>query len=120
MYFACGWVIRPDVDYAKLRDMAVAADCELAAVSPLYTSQEGYVVMTFAVRVASEGLLVDFIKEAGAAYGLTHWYGVPQEYYEGGQTFDVAQMPPRILELWLAAMQKYGQHNEAIRRSLNP
>jgi hypothetical protein len=118
LHFACGWVIRPNVDYAQLGQMAAEAGCELAAIAPLYKSQEGYMVMTFAAQVASEAQLVAFIKQAGVAYGLTHWYGVQQDYYDSGQIFDVAQMPPHVLETWMAGMQKYGEYNDTIRQQL--
>jgi hypothetical protein len=116
LHFACGWVIRPNVDYARLAQMAREAQCTLAAIAPLFKSKEGYMVMTFAVRVPSEAELVAFIKAAGVEYGLTHWYGVPQEYYERGQPFDPAHIPPHVYEMWLAGMQQYGEYNDEVKR----
>jgi hypothetical protein len=118
LYFACGWVIRPNVDYNPLAQMAAEAKCELAAISPLFKSKEGYMVMTFAVRMPSEAELVEFVKKVGVEYGMTHWYGVPQDYYASGQVFDLAQMPHHVLETWLAGMQKYGEYNEEIKSQL--
>jgi hypothetical protein len=120
LHFACGWVIRPNVDYNSLARMAAEAKCDLAAISPLFKSKDGYMVMTFAVRVPSEAELVEFVKKVGVEYGMTHWYGVPKEYYEGGQTFDLAQMPHHVLETWLAGMQKYGEYNEQVANTLRP
>jgi hypothetical protein len=65
--------------------------------------------------VPSEAWLVEFIKKAGTEMGLTHWYGVPEEYYQRGQPFDISQLPPSTREIWLAGMQKYGEHNEAVK-----
>ena len=118
LHFACGWVIRPNVDYGQLVKMATEEGCQLVAIAPLYKSSEGYMVMTFAVRVEAEAQLVTFIKKAGVEYGLTHWYGVPEDYYVGGQVFDVEQMPAHVRETWLAGMQKYGEYNDEVRRQL--
>jgi hypothetical protein len=118
LHFSCGWVIRPNVDYNQIAQMAAEAKCELAAIAPLFKSKDGYMVMTFAVRVPSEAELVEFIKKAGVEYGMTHWYGVQADYYAGGQIFDLTQMPPHVLETWLAGMQKYGEYNEQIKAQL--
>jgi hypothetical protein len=118
LYFACGWVIRPDTDYFRLRQFAAESRCDLAAVPPIYVSQQGYAVMTFAVRTPSEAWLVEFIKKAGVGMGLTHWYGVPEDYYARGSPFNLIELAPDVLATWRAGMQAYGKHNEDVRKKL--
>jgi hypothetical protein len=115
LYFACGWVIRPGVDYVRLRQFADEAGVELVVVNPIYRSQEGYMVQTFAVQTPDENHLVEFIKTAGAEMGLTHWYGVPEEYFERGTHFDLNHVLPYFRDQWLAGMEAYGKHNDAIK-----
>jgi hypothetical protein len=114
LYFACGWVIRPNVDYYRLRQLADEAKVELVSINPIYRSQEGYMVQTFAVQTESEAELVEFIKTAGGEMGLTHWYGVPKEYFERGTRFDLRSVLPYFRDQWLAGMEAYGAHNQAI------
>ncbi|MBC8099166.1 MAG: hypothetical protein H7Y11_06965 [Armatimonadetes bacterium] len=114
LYFACGWVIRPDADYYQLRQWADDCEIELVAITPIYKSEAGYMVQTFAVQTPSEAALVAFIQLAGVGLGLTHWYGVDQAYYERGTHFDLQRVLPYFRESWLAGMQAYGQHNQAI------
>lgn len=114
LYFACGWIIRPDVDYFQLRQYADQAKVELVIINPMYRSEEGFMVQTFAVQTPSESELVEFIKTAGADMGLTHWYGVPKEYYERGTRFDLRSVLPYFRDQWLAGMQTYGQHNVSL------
>jgi hypothetical protein len=117
LYFACGWIIRPDVDYLQLRQYADEAKVELVIINPMYRSDDGYMVQTFAVQTPSEHELVEFIKTAGAEMGLTHWYGVPQEYYATGTRFDLRSVLPYFRDQWLAGMQTYGQHNATVQAS---
>lgn len=115
LYFACGWVIRPDVDYVKLRQYADDAEADLVAINPIHTSEQGYAVMTFAVRVLDEPALVRFIETAGVDMGLTHWYGVTAEYWRQGYKFDTEIMTPYFRDKWLAGMQAYGHYNQRVR-----
>lgn len=118
LYFACGWVIRPNIDYYQLRQYADDAQVELVIINPIFRSEEGYMVQTFAVRTATEADLVKFIETAGAEMGLTHWYGVPQDYYESGTHFDLRAVLPYFLDQWLNGMNVYGAHNDSLRESL--
>lgn len=117
LYFACGWVIRPQVDYGHLRALADQIGIELVSINPIYSSQEGYMVQTFAVQTRDEAELVAFIQTAGAEFGLTHWYGVSKDYYERGTRFDLALILPYFRDQWLAGMNAYGQHNEQLRQT---
>jgi hypothetical protein len=114
LYFACGWVIRPNIDYVRLRQYADDAGVELVVINPIYRSPEGYMVQTFAVQTRSEHELVAFIKTAGAEMGLTHWYGVPKDYFERGTRFDLNAVLPFFRDQWLSGMNTYGAYNEAI------
>ncbi len=116
VYFACAWIIRPQTDYRLLTERAYAAGCDLVAIAPITISKDGYAVMTFAVRTESEAHLVAFVKSVGAETGLTHWYGVPEDYYAKGNPFDLEDAPEEIAAQWLAGMEAYGQHNETLRQ----
>jgi hypothetical protein len=118
LYFACGWIIRPDVDYDLMRQYAEEAPAELVAINPIYRSQQGYMVQTFAVRVPSEEALVKFIEKAGETFGLTHWYGVTEDYFERGTHFDLQRVLPYFREQWLSGMQTYGEYNRNVSDSL--
>jgi hypothetical protein len=118
LYFACAWIIRPDTDYDHLMHLAAESECELVGVAPIQISQQGYAVMTFAVRTPSEAHLVEFVQVAGAEMGLTHWYGVPESYYLTGKPLYLNILPPEMRETWLAGMNAYGQHNVEQRRKL--
>lgn len=118
LYFACGWVIRPNTDYDQLMHLAADSECELVAIAPIKISEGGYAVMTFAVRTPSEAHLVEFVGVAGAEMGLTHWYGVPEEYFVSGQPLYLNILPPDMREQWLAGMNAYGEHNAQIRDKL--
>lgn len=116
LYFACGWVIRPDIDYDHLMHLAAESECDLVAVAPIHISQQGYAVMTFAVSTPSEAHLVEFVQVAGAEMGLTHWYGVTQEYFERGKPLYLNILPEEMRDQWLAGMNAYGQHNAEVQR----
>ncbi|MCU0499244.1 MAG: hypothetical protein MUF87_17970 [Anaerolineae bacterium] len=117
LYFACGWVIRPNADYDRLRTLADQIGIELVVINPIYSSQDGYMVQTFAVQTRDEAELVAFIQTAGVELGLTHWYGVPKAYYERGTRFDLALVLPYFRDQWLAGMKVYGEHNEQLRQT---
>lgn len=119
LYFACGWVIRPNIDYMRLRQLADEAAVELVSINPIYRSDEGYMIQTFAVQTGSEAALVAFIQTAGAEMGFTHWYGVPQEYFERGTHFDLNRVLPYFRDQWLAGMEAYGAYNEKIKAEIN-
>jgi hypothetical protein len=95
--------------------MAAHAGCELVAVAPITTSQQGYAVMTFAVRTEAEAHLVNFIQSAGAALGMTHWYGVPEDYFTAGKPLYIELLPDDIRSQWLNGLNAYGWHNEEVR-----
>jgi len=116
LYFACGWVIRPDTDYDHLTHLAADVECELVAVAPIYMSNEGYAVMTFAVGVPSEAHLVKLIEAVGEEVGLTHWYSVTEDYFNRGKTLYLNVLPPEMREQWLAGMDAYGKHNAEVKR----
>lgn len=118
LHFACGWVIRLDTDYDRLMHMAAHAGCELVAVAPISTSQQGYAIMTFAARTDAEANLVQFIQSAGAEVGMTRWYGVPEDYFASGKPLYVELLPDDIRAQWLAGMNAYGQHNDDLRAKL--
>ena len=118
LYFACGWVIRPNIDYDHLMHLAAESDCELVAIAPIKISEQGYAVMTFAVRTPSEAHLVEFVEVAGAQMGLTHWYSVPEEYFASGQPLYLNILPPDMRDQWLAGMNAYGEHNAQVRDKL--
>ena len=117
-HFACGWVIHSDIDYDRLMHMAIHSGCELVAVAPISTSEQGFAVMTFAVRTEAEANLVEFIKDAGAEVGMTHWYGVPEAYFDAGKPLYIELLPDDIRVQWLAGMNAYGRHNDAVRAKL--
>ncbi len=118
LYFACGWVIRPDIDYDALMHTAGECGCELVAVAPINMTQQGLAVMTFAVRTAEEANLVNFIRQYEPEMGLTHWYGVPESYYEQGSPLYVGLIPEDIRTQWLAGLNAYGKHNDEQRKKL--
>ncbi len=116
--FACGWVIRPNTDFHELMHDAAECQCELVAVAPIQISQQGYAVLTFALRTTEEAHLVAFIQRVGAESGLTHWYSVPESYFEGGTPLHLQLIEPHMRDQWLAGMNAYGQHNAALRVKL--
>jgi hypothetical protein len=118
-YFACGWVIRPDIDYEELMHLAAESECELVAIAPISISNQGLAVLTFALKTPSEAHLVEFIQIVGPDMGLTHWYGVTEAYYESGTPLYLNIVSPEIRDTWLAGMNAYGQHNDAARRKLD-
>lgn len=118
LHFACGWVIRPDTDYDALMTKAAECDCELVAVAPINMTQQGLAVMTFAIRTLEEAHLVNFIRQYPPEMGLTHWYGVPDSYWEKGTPLYVELIPEDIREQWLAGLNAYGQHNDQQRKKL--
>jgi hypothetical protein len=118
LYFACGWIIRPNVDYDLMRHYAEHAPAELVAINPIYRSEQGYMVQTFAVRVPSEEALVSFIEKAGEQFGLTHWYGVTVDYFERGTQFNLQRVLPYFREQWLSGMQTYGEYNQKLSDTL--
>lgn len=118
LYYACGWVIRPDIDYERLMHLAADSECELVAVPPIQISHQGYAVQTFALRTPTEAHLVEFIQVAGAEMGLTHWYGVTENYFERGQTLILHVLPPEIRDQWLAGMRAYGLHNQEVAQKI--
>jgi hypothetical protein len=118
-HFACGWVIRPDTDYEHLTHMAAESECELVAIAPISISNQGLAVLTFAVQTESEQQLVHFIQKVGADIGLTHWYGVPEDYYARGTPLYLNLVNAEMREAWVAGMNVYGQHNEEVRQKLS-
>jgi hypothetical protein len=110
-YFACAWVIRPDIDYEELMHLAAESECELVAIAPISISNQGFAVLTFALKTPSEAHLVEFIQTVGPEMGLTHWYGVNEAYYESGTRLYLQIVSPEIRDTWLAGMNAYGQHN---------
>lgn len=118
LYFACGWVIQPNINYTQLKSYAEQAECKLRLISPLYTNEQGLTVLTFAVKVEDEPQLVQFIQTAGAEMGLTHWYGVPQDYYESGKPFNIDLEPMEVRVQWLKVMNAYGEQNEKVKQTL--
>jgi len=119
LYFACAWVIRPDTDFDQLMHLAAESDCELVAVAPISISNQGFAVLAFALKTLSEQNLVDFIQKVGPDMGLTHWYGVPESYYESGTPLYLNIVSDAMRAAWLAGMNAYGQHNEEVRRKLD-
>jgi hypothetical protein len=118
LYFACAWIIRANTDYDRLMHLAAESECDLVAVAPIQISQQGFAVMTFALRTPSEAHLVEFVQVAGAEMGLTHWYGVPESYFATGKPLYLNILPDDMRESWLAGMNAYGQHNEEQRKKL--
>lgn len=118
LHFACGWVIRPNTDYDALMHTAGEAGCELVGVAPINITQQGFAVMTFAIRCEAEANLVNFIRQYEPEMGLTHWYGVPASYYEQGTPLYVELIPEEMREQWVAGMNAYGQYNDAQRKKL--
>jgi hypothetical protein len=118
LFFACGWVIRPDIDYEELMHQAAEADCELVAIAPISISNQGFAVLTFAVQTPSEQNLVDFIQRVGPEMGLTHWYGVQQAYYETGTPLYLNIVSEEMRNGWVAGMNAYGNHNNELRKKL--
>ena len=116
--FACGWVIRRNIDYDALMHTAGECGCELVAVAPISMTQQGLAVMTFAIRTAEEANLVNFIRQYEPEMGLTHWYSVPQSYFEQGSPLYVELIPKDIREQWLAGLNAYGRHNDEQRKKL--
>jgi hypothetical protein len=114
LYFACGWAIRPHMDYDRLDDFVDQFGIELAAVPPLDRSEQGYVYMTLAACVPDEPTMVEFIKLVGIEFGMTHWYRVPQEYYERGNPLRISMLPPDVRESWTESMNTYGEYNASL------
>ncbi|MBL8118572.1 MAG: hypothetical protein JNJ78_13660 [Anaerolineae bacterium] len=118
LYFACGWVIRPNTDFHALMHAAADAGCELVAVAPINISQQGYAVLTFALRTTSEAQLVAFIQHVGPDLGLTHWYGVTQDYFSRGAPLYLQMVSDEMRNAWLEALDAYGHHNDSLRAKL--
>lgn len=116
--FACAWVIRPDTDFHELMHDAAECSCELVAVAPIQISQQGYAALTFALRTTEEAHLVAFIQRVGGNLGLTHWYSVPESYFEQGTPLHLQLVDPAIRDQWLAGMNAYGKHNDTLRAKL--
>jgi hypothetical protein len=119
LYFACGWVIRPDIDYEELMHLAAESECELVAIAPISISNQGFAVLTFALKTPSEAHLVEFIQTVGPDMGLTHWYGVNEAYYESGTPLHLQIVSPEIRDSWLAGMNAYGQHNATTQQKMS-
>jgi hypothetical protein len=119
LHFACAWVIHPDTDFEQLMVFAAESECELVAIAPISISNQGLAVLTFALKTPSEQHLVEFIQKVGADMGLTHWYGVPEEYFAGGTPLYLNIISDEMRDAWLAGMNAYGQHNDALRRKLD-
>ncbi|MEO8610509.1 MAG: hypothetical protein ABI690_21610 [Chloroflexota bacterium] len=118
LYFACAWMIRPNIDYEELMHLAGEADCELVAIAPISISNQGFAVLTFALQAPSEQNLVDFIQKVGTEMGLTHWYGVQETYYASGTPLYLNIVSEEMRKAWVAGMNAYGQHNDALHKKL--
>jgi hypothetical protein len=117
LFMACDWRIRPGVNYLRLAALAQECDCELVMVEAHAVTAEKFVMLRLAVQSATQNNFDDF-QEAVAEIGLSDWRPCTGTYFAQGQALDFRGVDAAFLQQWMAAMNAYGLHNEALRQEI--
>ena len=114
LYFTCGWVIRPAVNYVRLVGIARELGCALAIAEAYAVTPERMVITRFALHAPTQASFDQFIDKVGGSIGLNDWQPTTAETFIKAQPLDLHLLDSDFIVKWIDGMHTYGLHNQAL------
>ncbi len=85
LYFACDWIISTAVIFGRTFRAAEPLGVQLVTIGGLKKNDEGFLIITFAMRVSDETQLEAFKQVIGIEKGLVNWYPISESFFAQGE-----------------------------------
>ncbi|MBI1279607.1 MAG: hypothetical protein GC179_15880 [Anaerolineaceae bacterium] len=85
LYFACDWIISTAVIFGRTFRAAQQSGIQLVTIGGLKKNDEGFLFITFAMRVSEETQLEAFKQMIGIEKGFVNWYPISATFFAQGE-----------------------------------